>query len=61
MKIIIKASFTAIRNGEMKNIRCNFARCSTTFQELTKLDADFNQATTEPESLNNLIAKLFNS
>ncbi len=43
----------------MKNIRCNFARSSTTFQELTKLDANFNQATTEPDSLNKLIAKLF--
>jgi len=55
----MKALFIAIRNGEMKNIRCNFARCSTTFQELTKLDANFNQATTEPDSLNKLIAKLF--
>ena len=57
----MKALFTAIRNGEMKNIRCNFARCSTTFQELTKLDADFNQATTKPELLNKLFAQLFNS
>jgi len=57
----MKALFATIRNREMTNIRCNFARCSTTFQELTKLDADFNQATTEPESLNKLIAKLFNS
>lgn len=59
MKIIIKALFTAIRNGEMKNIRSNFTKCSTTFQKLIKLDANFNQATTGPESLNTLIAKLF--
>jgi hypothetical protein len=61
MKIIIKALFTSIKNGEMKNIRCNFARCSTTFQELTKLDANFNQTTTKPESVIKLLTKLFNS
>ncbi|MCF0265378.1 hypothetical protein ACNPQK_14585 [Acinetobacter guillouiae] len=55
----MKALFATIRNREMTNIRCNFARCSTTFQGLTKLGADFNQATTKPELLNKLFAQLF--